>query len=78
MAAGTEPIISINLHATSASRGVSNGEDGLDARRNIEQTTMVTVALASMPNPCMENTAAMKEPLVLLLANSDIMVEDKG
>jgi len=69
MAAGREPSISINLHATSASD---------DAARNMEHTTTVTVEHANMPNPCIENTAAMNDPRVLLFANSDIIVEDRG
>jgi len=71
MAAGTEPSISINLHATSAS-------DDFDAARKMEHTTTVTVELANIPNPCIENTAAMNDPRVLLFANSDIIVEDRG
>lgn len=71
MAAGTEPSMSMSLHATSAS-------EFLDAAPNMEHTAMVTVELANMPKPCIENTAAMNDPLVFLFANSDIMVEDRG
>lgn len=78
MAAGIAPSISINLHATSASLGVFSVGLGSDAALKIPHTTIVTIELAKIPNPCIENTAAMNEPRVRLLANSDMMVADSG
>ena len=76
--AGTAPSISINLHAVSTALGVRSFETLCDAWSNMAHTTIVTVEEAKIPNPCIENTAAMNAPRVLLLANSDMIVADKG
>ena len=64
------PSISINLHAKSTAMGVGSFETLCDTWSNMAHTTIVTVEAVNIPNPCIENTAAMKAPQVLLLVGS--------
>ena len=78
-AAGRAPIISISLHATSATTGASpSAFEPPPKFLNATQTAIVTAELTRIPDPCMENTAAIKAPRVLLLENSDMMVAESG
>ncbi|CAL5331982.1 unnamed protein product [Camellia sinensis] len=65
IAAGMAPMMSMSLHARSASGGVRSLGGFVPALKMV-QTAIVTVELTSIPNPCMENTAAMNASLVLL------------
>nr|GMD85834.1 Os06g0324601 [Ipomoea batatas] len=69
----------VYLWAKSADIGVWRlSFERLAARIKTAQTAIVTVELTRIPKPCMEKTAAMKAPRVFLLANSDMMVAERG